>query len=87
MDGQIDGSRVDGEGYLDFLAVHPAARGAGLGRRLVVAIGRQLIDRSPLGRMALTVQDHRAPARALYERLGFRSDGALVAYRSWTAGA
>jgi hypothetical protein len=34
--------------------------------------------------VALTVQNHRRPARALYERLGFRSDGSIVAYRSWT---
>jgi len=38
-----------------------------------------------LGRVCLTVQDHRTPARALYERLGFRPDGSLIAYRSWTS--
>lgn len=74
----------DGEGFLDFLAVGPTARRSGLGRRLAVAITRQLLAESPLGRVALTVQDHRAPARALYERLGFRPDGVLVAYRNWT---
>jgi ribosomal protein S18 acetylase RimI-like enzyme len=31
----------------------------------------------------LTVAEHRAPARALYERLGFRTDEAFVAHRSW----
>lgn len=73
----------DGEGFLDFLAVDPAARRTGLGRRLVIAITRTLLAESPLQRVALTVQDHRAPARALYERLGFRPDGILVAYRNW----
>lgn len=72
----------DGEGFIDFLGVAPAARGAGLGRHLAMAITRALLERSPLDRVALTVQDHRAPARALYERLGFRSEGTLVAYRS-----
>jgi ribosomal protein S18 acetylase RimI-like enzyme len=75
----------DGEGYIDFLAVDPAARGRGLGRRLTVALTRQLLDRSPQPRVALTVQDSREPARALYRRLGFRAAGVLVAYRSWLA--
>jgi ribosomal protein S18 acetylase RimI-like enzyme len=74
----------DGEGFIDFVAVDPAARGAGVGRQLVVAITRQLLDRSSLGRVCLTVQDHRRPARTLYDRLGFRPDGSLIAYRSWT---
>jgi ribosomal protein S18 acetylase RimI-like enzyme len=80
--GEVHG---DGEGFIDFVAVDPAARGAGLGRQLVVAITRQLLDRSSLGRVCLTVQDHRTPARALYERLGFRRDETLIAYRSWTS--
>lgn len=74
----------DGEGFIDFVAVDPACRGTGVGRQLVEAVTRRLLDRSTLGRVCLTVQDHRTPARALYARLGFRSDGSLVAYRSWT---
>ncbi len=80
--GEVHG---DGEGFIDFVAVDPASRGAGVGRQLVVAITRQLLDRSPLRRVCLTVQDHRTPARTLYERLGFRTDGTLIAYRSWTS--
>jgi ribosomal protein S18 acetylase RimI-like enzyme len=75
----------DGEGFIDFVAVDPATRGTGVGRQLVVAITRELLERSMLGRVCLTVQDHRTPARALYERLGFRPDGSLIAYRSWTS--
>jgi ribosomal protein S18 acetylase RimI-like enzyme len=75
---------ADGEGFVDFVAVDPATRGAGVGRQLVMAATRRLLDRSPLGRVGLTVQDHRLPARGLYEQLGFRSDGSLIAYRSWT---
>jgi ribosomal protein S18 acetylase RimI-like enzyme len=74
----------DGEGFIDFVAVDPATRGAGVGRHLVMAATRRLLDRSPLGRVGLTVQDHRLPARGLYEQLGFRSGGSLIAYRSWT---
>jgi ribosomal protein S18 acetylase RimI-like enzyme len=74
----------DGEGYIDYLVVDPAARRSGLGRHLVMAIARRLLAVSSLGRVALTVQDHRAPARALYESLGFRPAGSIVGYRSWT---
>jgi ribosomal protein S18 acetylase RimI-like enzyme len=71
----------DGEGFVDYLVVDPAARGRGVGRQLVVAVAHRLLPRSSRGRVALTVQDHRTPARALYERLGFRSEGSIVAYR------
>jgi ribosomal protein S18 acetylase RimI-like enzyme len=74
----------DGEGFIDFVAVDPITRGGGVGRQLVMAATRRLLDRSRLGRVALTVQDHRLPARRLYGQLGFRSDGSLIAYRSWT---
>ena len=76
---------ADGEGFVDFIAVDPAARGGGLGQALVVALSRRLLQDASLGRVCLTVQDHRRPARALYARLGFRPDGSLVAYRSWPA--
>ncbi|HSP03370.1 MAG TPA: GNAT family N-acetyltransferase [Acidimicrobiales bacterium] len=73
----------DGEGCLDFVVVHPDQHGRGLGRQAVAAIARDLLPRSPLGRMSLTVQDHRAPARGLYERLGFRHEASFVGFRSW----
>jgi ribosomal protein S18 acetylase RimI-like enzyme len=75
----------DGGGFIDFVAVDGASRGAGIGRQLVMAATRRLLDRSPLRRVGLTVQDHRVPARTLYEQLGFRSEESLVAYRSWTS--
>jgi ribosomal protein S18 acetylase RimI-like enzyme len=75
----------DGEGFVDFLVVDPTVHRSGVGRRLVTELTRRLLDRSPLGRVALTVQDRRAPARALYEHLGFRRDGVLVGHRSWTS--
>ena len=75
----------DGEGFIDFVAVNAATRGTGVGHQLIVALTRQLLDRSPLGRVCLTVQDHRTPARTLYQRLGFRPEGTVIAYRSWTS--
>jgi ribosomal protein S18 acetylase RimI-like enzyme len=77
----------DGEGYLDFLVVDPARRGGGAGRALVQAITRRLLVVATLDRVSLTVQDHRTPARSLYERLGFRPDGSFVGYRSWEQGS
>ena len=73
----------DGEACLDFLAVHPDRQGAGLGCEAIVAVTHALLPRSPLRRLSLTVQDHRAPARRLYERLGFRHRASIVGYRSW----
>jgi len=71
----------DGEGYVDYLGVVAAARGRGIGRRLVTALCRDLLERAPLGRVALTVEDPRAPARALYATLGFRIEASIVGYR------
>jgi ribosomal protein S18 acetylase RimI-like enzyme len=72
----------DGIGYIDFVAVEPAARGAGAGRRLVTGLVRRLLPDAPKQEVHLTVQAHRAPARALYADLGFREDIGFVAYRS-----
>lgn len=71
----------DGDGYLDFLAVPDAARGHRAGRDLVVTIGRWLVDAAPNANVNLTVQDHRLPARRLYESLGFRLEVSMVGYR------
>jgi len=71
----------DGEGYIDFVAVDPAARGMGAGCALVTALAGRLLPASTTGRVNLTVQEHRAAARALYERLGFRVDVAFRGYR------
>jgi ribosomal protein S18 acetylase RimI-like enzyme len=78
--GQV---HADGEGFIDFVVVHPTARGRGVGRHLVIALTRKLLAASTTGTVALTVQDRRVPARALYEQLGFRPDAAIVAYRNW----
>jgi ribosomal protein S18 acetylase RimI-like enzyme len=70
----------DGDGYLDYLAVPDAARGHGAGRDLLVAIGRYLVDTAPHHDVNLTVQDHRTPARRLYESLGFELQLSMVGY-------
>ena len=73
----------DGEGFVDFVAVRDDARGGGVGERLVTALTRELLAAGSTGRVALTVQEGRAAARRLYERLGFRVDESFVAHRSW----
>jgi ribosomal protein S18 acetylase RimI-like enzyme len=70
----------DGDGYLDYLAVADVARGRGVGRDLLVAIGRYLVDAAPHHDVNLTVQDHRTPARRLYESLGFELQLSMVGY-------
>jgi ribosomal protein S18 acetylase RimI-like enzyme len=72
----------DGIGYIDFVAVEPSTRGTGAGRRLVSGLVRRLLPESPQQEVHLTVQEHRAPARALYASLGFRLDIGFVGYRS-----
>lgn len=72
----------DGCAYIDFVAVDPSARGAGAGRRLVAGLVRRLLPESGTTEVHLTVQEHRAPARALYASLGFRLDMGFVGYRS-----
>lgn len=75
--GQI---QPDGDGYIDFLAVHPDDRGGGIGRSLVEAITRVLLTRSAKQRVCLTVRADRHSANALYRRLGFTCEATMVGY-------
>mgnify|MGYP002789971274 CR=1 FL=1 len=61
------------------IAVHPAARGQGLGHRLLAAAER---DAARAGRAALSleVRQDNAPANALYQSAGYRRLAALPAY-------
>jgi GNAT superfamily N-acetyltransferase len=49
--------KPDGEGFVDFVAVRPEARGRGVGVRLVTALTRSLVAASCAGRVSRTVQD------------------------------
>ncbi|MGI5230314.1 N-acetyltransferase family protein [Actinoallomurus sp. CA-142502] len=68
-----------GEGYLAALYVHPAASGAGVGRGL---LGRA-IDAMPGVDVRLWVFEDNDRARALYERAGFRPEGARLTDPRW----
>ena len=73
--------QADGEGYLDFIAVADVARGRGVGRDLMAAVCRTVIAGATTGKLHLTVQDHRTPARRMYESLGFQRSLSIVGYR------
>ena len=60
------------EGFIDYLAVRPAARGRGIGERLLRTALRWAFADRRLPQAALCVTEWRADARRLYERAGFR---------------
>lgn len=59
------------EGYVDFIAVGPAARGRGIGRVLLAAADRWARERHRARGLTLTVRADRMQARALYLSMGF----------------
>ena len=59
------------EGFVDYLAVKPGARGRGIGQRLLQAALGWAFETRGLPQVALTVSDWRTDARRLYERAGF----------------
>ena len=71
----------DGNGFIDFLAVGAAARGRGVAPALVAGLVAALQPSITSNAVHLTVQDHRTPARALYDRLGFQQDIGIIGYR------
>ncbi len=59
------------EGFVEYLAVHPEARGRGVGRRLLLAALHWCFDDKGMPQAALGVDDSNTNARSLYERVGF----------------
>jgi ribosomal protein S18 acetylase RimI-like enzyme len=74
-DGAIVGSVMAGydghRGWINYLAVHPARQGSGLGRALMDAAEERL---RALGcaKINLQVRDGNEDARAFYEAIGYR---------------
>ena len=60
-------------------AVDPAARGSGLSRRLLAAAEADAFERERI-LLRLEVREDNAPARALYERAGYRRHGRVADY-------
>ena len=69
------------EGFIDYLAVKPTARGMGIGTRLLQTALRWTFDARRLPQAALTVSDWRAGARHLYEQSGFTLQASGIAAR------
>ena len=59
------------EGFIEYLAVRPAARGRGIGARLVQRALRWTFEEQRLPQAALCVSEWRGNARRLYEAAGF----------------
>ncbi|MGY6409414.1 MAG: GNAT family N-acetyltransferase [Alkalilacustris sp.] len=57
--------------YVSDLWVAPAARGRGLGRRLLAGVGAEADALWGAGWLKLAVYDHSTAAQAFYRRLGF----------------
>ena len=69
------------EGFVEYLAVRPAARGRGLGTRLVQTALQWAFEERRLPQAALCVSEWRGNARRLYEAAGFRRTARGVAVR------
>ena len=67
----VTGLALD-QGYIQRLAVHPAAQGKGAGRALLGDALRWL-ERKGAGRVVVNTQESNGRALALYERFGFQS--------------
>ena len=69
------------EGFIEYLAVRPAARGRGLGARLVGTALRWIFEESGLPQAALCVSEWRGNAQRLYEAAGFKLTASGIAVR------
>ncbi len=75
--------QLDDEGYIDFLAVTAAQRGAGIGAALVAAALGWCRERGCTG-VHLTVREQNGTARALYDRLDFIETMIAIPWRTGT---
>ena len=83
LDGYVIGGRGAGTGYIQRLAVHPDARGQGLGRTLVADVLGWMRRRGAARALVNTQQTNQA-ALSLYRACGFRvlPEGLRVLARS-----
>ncbi len=90
----VDGLRILGyiclsvnyvphEGFIDYMAVKPSARGRGVGRWLLAQGLRWIFEERRLPQAALCVTDWREGAQRLYERAGFRLNATGVGARRY----
>ena len=76
-DGAVVASAMAGHdghrGWLSYVAVDPAMRGAGLGRE-IVAHGEAWLKSLGVRKMNLMIRESNSAVRAFYEQLGYRAE-------------
>jgi ribosomal protein S18 acetylase RimI-like enzyme len=82
-----DTSSATGVGHLSSIAVHPSARGRGLGRVVTAALARQMFDEG-CDLVTLGMYADNTYGRAMYDALGFSDDhrftsGPLIVRSRW----
>ncbi|MBW4716661.1 GNAT family N-acetyltransferase [Saccharothrix obliqua] len=84
--GYAAGKAEPGEFYVDFVAVEPDVRGAGVGAALVTELVWKLAERfGARPQAAASILVGNASSRRMFDRLGFRLHLELVAYRAGRA--
>lgn len=68
------------DAFLDELCVDPASRGQGLGRE-AVDLALEYCRHNGVRALHLEVEEHRLPARHIYEAAGFASQGRVLLTR------
>jgi ribosomal protein S18 acetylase RimI-like enzyme len=82
-----DTSSATGVGHLSSIAVHPSARGQGLGRVITAALARRMFDEG-CDLVTLGMYADNTYGRAMYDALGFSDDhrftsGPLIVRSRW----
>ena len=77
----VSANRAPREGFIEYLAVRPNARGRGIGTRLLQTALRWTFEERRLPQAALCVSERRAGARRVYESTGFRLHASGIAAR------
>ncbi|RDI95938.1 GNAT family N-acetyltransferase [Meiothermus sp. QL-1] len=70
----------EAEAEVAYLGVVPEARGRGLGRALLGAAAEAAFGHPAIRSLRVRAHDHEKAAQALYQRLGFQQESAVVTY-------
>ncbi|WP_027881252.1 GNAT family N-acetyltransferase [Meiothermus rufus] len=70
----------DSKAEIAYIGVVPEARGRGVGRALLGAAAERAFSYPQIQSLQVRAHDHEKAAQALYQRLGFRQESAVVTY-------